>query len=69
MVKWVFITRAGPARIVPTPKGFALVFDGETLGYYASPAGAAEEIANDTCFWRSVHDGYPQNIGEWQRVL
>lgn len=72
MVKWVFETRAALARIAPTQKGFALVFDGETLGYYASPTTAAEESANGTRFWPSAGDpskmDIPDNIGEWQRV-
>lgn len=72
MVKWIFKTRAGLAQIVPTPKGFAITFDGETLGHYASPAAAAEDLANGTCFWSSAGDpsnlGIPEDISEWQRV-
>jgi hypothetical protein len=72
MVKWVFRTHTGQAQIVPTPKGFAIVFAGETLEYHASPAAAAEALANGTCFWPSAGDpsktGIPEDIGEWQRV-
>jgi hypothetical protein len=72
MVKWVYRTRAGQAQIVPAPKGFALMFDGEALGIYASPAAAAEDLANGTSFWPSAGDpsemGIPEDITEWQRI-
>ncbi|NOJ46047.1 hypothetical protein [Bradyrhizobium archetypum] len=72
MVKWVYRTRAGQAQIVPTPKGYALVFDGEPLGHYASPASAAEELANGTCHWPSAGNpsdmGIPEELDEWIRV-
>jgi hypothetical protein len=72
MVKWVYRTRAGQAQIIPTPKGFALMFDGEALGTYTSPAAAAEELANGTSFWPSAGDptkmGIPEDISGWERV-
>ncbi|WP_156918364.1 hypothetical protein [Bradyrhizobium sp. Cp5.3] len=72
MVKWIFRTHAGKAQIVPTPKGFAIVFAGETLDYRNSPAAAAEALANGACYWPSAGDpskmGFPEGIGGWQRV-
>ncbi|GLR89973.1 hypothetical protein GCM10007857_66870 [Bradyrhizobium iriomotense] len=72
MVKWVFRTHAGKAQIVPTPKGFAIVFAGETLEYHSSPAAAAEALAKGACPWPSAGDpsnmGIPESISEWQRL-
>jgi hypothetical protein len=72
MVKWVYRTRTGQAQIIPTAKGFALMFDGAALGNYVSPAAVAEDLANGTSFWPSAGDpsemGIPKDITEWQRI-
>jgi hypothetical protein len=72
MGKWIFKTRKGLAEIVPQRGGFALVFDGQALENHASPAAAAEELANGTCTWPSFGDpsklGIPYDINDWTFV-
>jgi len=72
MVHWIYRTRAGLAQIVPAPHGFAIVFDGEKLEYHASPAAAAQALANGTVFWPSASNpselGIPDDIDEWERI-
>jgi hypothetical protein len=52
MAKWIFRTGAGLAEIIPQQGGsFALVFDNEALKHHASPAAAAEALANGTGHW------------------
>jgi len=72
MVKWFYKTHAGVAQIVPTGEDFTVTLDDETLRRYASPASAAEDLANGTCSWPSAGDpsnlGIPDKISQWQRV-
>ena len=46
-----------------------IVFDGDSLGSYANPQPAAEELANGYTFWPSFGDpsglGIPEDLGDW----
>lgn len=73
MAKWIFRTRAGLAEIIPEKGGrFVLLFDGDVLESHASPAAAAQALANGTCFWPSAGDpsgfGIPEDVDEWTLV-
>jgi hypothetical protein len=72
MARWTYKTRAGLAEIRPESDGVVLIFDDERLEHHASPAAAAEALANGTCFWPSAGDpsklGIPEDVSEWKRV-
>jgi hypothetical protein len=61
MVKCFYKTQAVGAQIVSTGKAFAVTFRGETLGHYALPASAAEDLANGTC-------SLPSSLGILEKI-
>ncbi len=67
-------TSIGPFFIAEHEGRYHVVFDGESLGAYVSPAQAVDDVAGGHTF--SIPSGVdtatlgiPDDLGEWERVI
>ena len=72
MSAYSYRTKHGTFRIAPSGLGgWAIYFDGDNLGNYASASLAADDLAGGYCDWPSFGDpsslGIPEDLGEWDR--
>ena len=70
---FVWNTRIGPFYIAEMDGRYHPVYDGESLGSYARPEQAAEDVAGGHTFSISsgidtATLGIPEDLCEWQRV-
>jgi hypothetical protein len=70
---YIFHTRVGVFSIVYRAGRWHVMFQDESLGAYASPQHAADDLAGGHTFTPSGgHDtstlGIPVDIGEWERA-
>lgn len=73
MVSYVFQTRKGAVSIVPEKSGrWQVVYDGQGLGSYPTPASASDDVAGGHTFMPSDGTdlgslGISPDIGDWEQ--
>jgi len=69
---YVVNTRIGPFYIAESGKLFHVIYDDRSLGSYARPEQAAEDVARGHTFSIPGVDtatlGIPEDLGEWRRL-
>jgi hypothetical protein len=70
---YVANTRIGPFYIAESEGRFHVMYDNDSLGSYARPEQAAEDVAGGHTFSTSsgidtATLGIPEDLSEWQRV-
>ena len=70
---FIYRTRAGVFSIVNRAERWHVMFDNDSLGGYASPQQAAEDLAGGHTTWPSNGIdpstlGIPADLGEWERL-
>ena len=68
---WYFETKIGKFSILPQNGRYAVYFEDENLGSYATPEQAADDVAGGHTFWPSsgIDPGeldISDDLGDWE---